>query len=97
MDQLTTLAAEPLIQLAAIDETRNIRRSYAIDRSMDLFGWQIVTWSWGRLESRLTTRSRVFSDETRAKSFVRQLLMRRATAPKRIGVAYVPVITQEYS
>ena len=91
MDQLTTLAAEPFIQLAAIDETRNIRRGYTISRTSDLFGWQIVSWAWGRLDRSGTCRTRAFPDEAAAHAFVRQLLARRRSAPARIGVAYKQV------
>lgn len=91
MDQLTALAAEPFIQLAAIDDARNIRRSYAISRSSDLFGWQVVTWAWGRLDRAGTSRTRAFPDDAAARAFVRQLLARRKSAPKRIGVAYMPI------
>ena len=90
MDQLTALAEEPFIQLAAIDDVRNIRRGYTISRSRDLLGWHVVSWAWGRLDRGATCRSRAFRDEVAATTFVRQLLMRRATAPTRIGVAYQP-------
>jgi predicted DNA-binding WGR domain protein len=91
MDQLTNLANEPFIQLAAIDSTRNIRRGYTISRTSDLFGWQVVSWAWGRLDRNGMCRTRAFPDEAAAHAFVRQLLARRKSAPTRIGVAYQPV------
>ena len=86
--RLTDLAARPQIMLSAIDEGRNIRRGYMIERTQDLFGWHVVTWAWGRLGSRPTRRVSAFSSEQAAISFARQLLARRASAPKRIGVMY---------
>jgi predicted DNA-binding WGR domain protein len=43
------LADAPHIRLVACDEARNIRRGYRIERSVDLFGFHIVDWSWGRI------------------------------------------------
>jgi predicted DNA-binding WGR domain protein len=91
MDELIALTAEPFIQLAAINEARNVRRGYAISRSSDLFGWQVVTWAWGRLDRAGTSRTRAFPDEETARAFVRQLLARRTSAFRRIGVAYLAV------
>jgi predicted DNA-binding WGR domain protein len=88
---LTSLAAEPRLVLQAIDPARNIRRGYTITRAPDLFGWHIVSWSWGRIDGRPRLRARAFRDEAEAIAFARQLLARRATAPRRIGVAYRPV------
>lgn len=86
--RLTDLAARPQIVLSAIDEGRNIRRGYLIERARDLFGWHVVTWAWGRLGSRPTRRVSAFASEQAAIGFARQLLARRASAPQRIGVAY---------
>ncbi len=85
---LTALAAEPQIMLQAVDPSRNIRRAYRISRTPDLFGWQIVSWSWGRLGCQGRQRARAFEDEADAIAFARQLLARRTSAPGRIGVAY---------
>lgn len=90
-DNLTGLATQPLILLAAVDTDRNVRRSYAISRSRDLFGWHLVTWVWGRLDGRPNHRTCAFTDEQAAISFIRRLLARRASAPRRIGVAYQPI------
>jgi predicted DNA-binding WGR domain protein len=86
--QLTDLAVQPQIMLCAIDEDRNIRRGYMIERTRDLFGWHVVSWAWGRLGSRPTRRVSAFASEQAAIAFARQLLARRGSAPKRIGVAY---------
>jgi hypothetical protein len=90
MDQLTALAERPFIQLAAIDDLRNVRRGYTISRSRDLFGWHIVSWAWGRLERQSVCRARAFPHESDAIRFVHQLLAKRRSAPARIGVAYRP-------
>jgi predicted DNA-binding WGR domain protein len=93
MDELLTDLAHqsPEIQLAAVDNSRNIRRGYTISRSRDLFGWHVVTWYWGRLGNEPRCRARAFPEETAAVAFARQLLKRRASAPKRIGLAYRPL------
>lgn len=88
---LTALAAEPQIMLQAVDPSRNIRRGYRITRTPDLFGWQIVSWGWGRLGCHGRQRVRAFAAEHEAIDFARQLLARRTSAPRRIGVAYRPV------
>jgi hypothetical protein len=93
-ERLTDLAAQPHILLAAVDAERNIRRSYVITRSQDLFGWHLVMWAWGRLNGQLTQRTSAFADEQAAISFIRQLLARRATAPGRIGVCYRSLLAQ---
>jgi predicted DNA-binding WGR domain protein len=87
-NRLTDLAARPQIMLSAIDESRNIRRGYMIERTQDLFGWHMVTWAWGRLGRRPTRRVSAFASEQAAIAFARHLLARRASAPQRIGVAY---------
>jgi predicted DNA-binding WGR domain protein len=87
-NRLTDLAARPQIMLSAIDEGRNIRRGYMIERTQDLFGWHVVTWAWGRLGRRPTRRVSAFASEQAAIAFAHQLLVRRASAPRRIGVVY---------
>ncbi len=91
-ERLTDLADQsPEILLAAVDNTRNIRRGYSICKSRDLFGWYVVTWAWGRLGQEPKCRVRAFPEEQSAIAFTRQLLQRRASAPKRIGLAYRPL------
>lgn len=88
---LAALPTNPEIKLAASDPARNINRAYTISRSFDLFGWVMVTWEWGRAGQAKQTRTRAFTCETDAVAFTRQLLVRRASAPRRIGVGYSAV------
>lgn len=88
---LTALLRKSDIELAATDPDRNINRAYRISRTQDLFGWVMVTWEWGRAGQSHQTRTRAFPAEAQAMAFTRQLLLRRATAPRRIGVAYCPI------
>ncbi len=74
--------------LQAIDLTRKIARAYSIEASHDLFGWIVVERRWGRIGGAGRGERRAFATEGAAKSYVRSLLARRATAPRRIGVAY---------
>lgn len=85
---LLCLATHPRLSLAAVHPSRNIRREYLVERQQDLFDWHQVSWSWGRIGHRPCSRVRSFDNETEAIAFVRTLLRRRSTAPKRIGVAY---------
>ena len=76
------------VHLVAWDEARNIRRGYCIERSVDLFGHHIMDWSWGRLGTAGQSRRVSFANGDEARRFVRSLLLRRDTAPKRLGIAY---------
>lgn len=89
--ELMALATQPNIALTAVDLGRNIARAYHVDRSVDLFEWHMVCWSWGRIGHRRPPKIRAFQSEAEAIGFVRQLLARRAGAPARIGVTYKPV------
>ena len=86
---LMELASEPEIDLVAIDRSRNCRRRYGIRRSADLFGYQIIDVTWGRIGSRGQARRMSVKSSEEAISAVRGLLARRETAPKRFGVPYV--------
>jgi predicted DNA-binding WGR domain protein len=77
--------------LHALDAARNVRRRYAIYRSVDLFGDVIVEREWGRINSKGQRCRQVFPDDEKADHFIRQLLARRASSVCRIGVPYVPV------
>lgn len=77
------------IRLEAIDRARNVARHYAIDASLDLFGAIVVTASWGRIGARGQSRSASFDSPAAAEHHVQQLLRRRASAKRRIGVAYL--------
>lgn len=82
------LAHTDRISLLACDEARNIRRGYAIERTVDLFGHHIVDWSWGRAGTAGQGRRLSFERSEDAVRFVRELLRRRDTAERRIGVRY---------
>jgi len=79
------------LELLAIDRARNINRRYAILRSVDLFGFHVVETCWGRDGGAASWRRFAFEDAAEADRNVRQHLLRRATAERRIGVAYRPV------
>lgn len=76
------------IRLEARDIGKNIARGYMIEISRDLFGWTIVRWGWGRVGTVGQSRQRAFAGEAEARKLLRQLLARRRSAPRRIGVAY---------
>lgn len=77
------------IHLIARDDSRNLQREYYIERSVDLFGLHVVDWAWGRIGARGLSRRRSFPTQDQAIAFVAALLARRATAPRRIGAAYL--------
>lgn len=56
--------------------------------SRDLFGASIVEFAWGRIGTKGQERAVSFDGDDEASRFASQLLRRRASAPKRIGVAY---------
>ena len=76
------------VWLEAVCGERNIARRYTIALSRDLFGASIVEFAWGRIGSRGQGRAVSFASEDEASRFASQLLRRRASAPKRIGVPY---------
>lgn len=76
------------IELAAIDAARNCRRRYRVEAGQDLFGAWLVTITFGRLGTRGRTIVHVVDDEHQARRLVTACLRVRATAPRRIGVAY---------
>ena len=79
------------VRLEARDESRNIRRGYRIERSVDLSGHHIVEWWWGRIGTAGQVRRLSFERSEHAARHVSALLRRRDTAPRRLGVAYAPV------
>ena len=79
------------VRLEARDESRNIRRGYCIERSVDLFGHHIVEWWWGRIGTAGQLRRLSFERSEHAARHVSALLARRDTALRRLGVSYVPV------
>ena len=78
------------LELIAIDETRNIHRRYAIDLSEDLFGYQILETAWVRVGGWTAAKRVSFQTRAEADHMVQYHLRRRATAERRIGVAYRP-------
>lgn len=85
MDKLTHGS---FICLEAISAERNIARRYSVALSRDLFGASIVEFAWGRIGTKGQERAVSFNCDDEASCFASQLLRRRASAPKRIGVAY---------
>ena len=79
------------IRLQAVDQARNIARDYEINAAVDLFGYWIVSLQWGSIGSKGISRSCSFSDRGAAAHFIKSALTRRASARRRIGVAYRPV------
>lgn len=67
---------------------RSVARRYTAALSRDLFSASIVEFAWGRIGTRGQGRTISFASEDQASRFARQLLRRRASAPKRIGVPY---------
>ena len=74
--------------LEAVDRSRNIARAYRIQASRDLFGHTIVNLRWGRIGRRGAGLTVSFTDEEAARRFIQRALVKRASAPRRIGVAY---------
>lgn len=74
--------------MRAVDSARNIRRWYALLVDRDLFGFLTLQVDRGRIGTRFLTRTESFEDEQLAQRRVRQLLSRRRSARKRIGVEY---------
>lgn len=86
----TAYHAEQL-ELRARDDERNLRRRYVVEISRDLFGTYIVETSWGRIGAEGRTKRETFDDAGAAEARARMHLRRRASAVRRIGVAYAPV------
>ena len=76
------------VRLEACDPARGCFRAYRIDAGTDLLGDWLVDVTYGRIGSRGRTVRYVAASEADARKIVRHCLQRRATAPKRIGVAY---------
>ncbi|QYE37203.1 WGR domain-containing protein (plasmid) [Polymorphobacter sp. PAMC 29334] len=99
---LSVIAAPPLpapyalnlgrIELVAVDHSRNVNRRYSVEASEDLFGALIVETAWGRIGGWTAGKRVSFTDRAGADRVVAGHLRRRATAARRIGVAYTPVL-----
>lgn len=83
------------VELIARDPARNIHRRYAIEASADLFGAIVVRTAWGRIGARGQEKTVSFFAIDDAQRHVRATLRRRATSPKRNGVAYEIIESSE--
>lgn len=79
------------LELLAVDHARNIARRYALEVSEDLFGFHVVETAWGRVGGWTTAKRVSFPTLAEADRLVSYHLRRRASAERRIGVAYRPV------
>jgi WGR domain-containing protein len=76
------------IALEARNPARGCLRHYRVEAGTDLFGTWVVQIGYGRIGTVGRSRSFVVRDEAQARRLTQSLLKRRATAPRRIGVAY---------
>lgn len=63
-------------------------RAYLLEAGTDLLGTWLVDVTYGRIGTRGRRIRHVVEDEVQAKKLVRESLRRRASAKRRIGVAY---------
>lgn len=75
----------------ARDQKRNIARTYRLSIGTDLFGWSIVEQEWGRIGSPGRGRRIAFANPEAAQHHIHAVVSRRASAPHRIGAAYLEV------
>ena len=75
------------IRLEARSVAHRCFRAYEIELGADLFGAWMVEMSYGRIGALGRTKVRSFSTTEEAQAQVRACLRKRATAPRRIGVA----------
>ena len=76
------------IILEARNPARRCSRQYRVEAGTDLFGVWVVEIGYGRIGTAGRSRSYVVRDEEEARHLAQSILKRRATAPRRIGVAY---------
>ena len=76
------------VTLEARNPERHCLRRYRIEAGTDLFGVWVVEIGYGRIGTAGRSRRYLVRDEEEARRLVRSILERRATAPRRIGVAY---------
>lgn len=77
------------IELFALDAARGVRRRWRVAAYRDLFGELVIETMWGRLGRGGQRLMRRFEDESDALRYVNQLLARRRSAVRRIGVPYL--------
>ena len=68
--------------------TANLARAYRIVVSEDLFGQYTVDVTFGRIGTYGTAKRYTVTEIAAVRAKLRQLLKRRLTAPRRLGVAY---------
>lgn len=76
------------IELEAIREETNNYRFYFLTISKDLFNYFVVTAIYGRIGSAGTRRMFAFPSIKEAQNKIQDILKRRRTSKKRIGVSY---------
>lgn len=74
--------------LEARDPALGRFRAYLLEAGTDLFGAWLVDVTYGRIGTRGRRIRYVVRNEGEARKLVRENLRRRATAKRRIGVAY---------
>ena len=82
------MMAEMRIELQACDPAANRRRAWRLEAGRDLLGAWTTEVQFGRIGCVGRSIRRTFAAETEVRAFVQARLRRRATAPRRIGVAY---------
>ena len=76
------------ILLEARSAVRRCWRAYEIEVGADLFGAWLVQMSYGRIGSMGRSKIRSFATAADAQAEVDRCLRKRASTPRRIGVAY---------
>lgn len=76
------------IRLEAHSPDKRCHRAYRIEAGPDLFGVWLVGMTYGRIGTKGRVKGRSFAGMAEARAQVEACLKRRATAPRRIGVAY---------
>jgi len=79
---------ERWIVMEAVDRRANVFRSWRCEMGTDLLGSVVMSVTFGRTGTAGRTITRPMADEAAARKLLRQLLARRATAERRIGVGY---------
>lgn len=76
------------IKLEARSSAHRCFRAYEIAVGADLFGIWLVEMSYGRIGTQGRTKVRSYSTPEEAQAEIDACLRKRASAPRRIGVAY---------
>lgn len=79
------------IELEAHNPERNVARWYTIAVVTDLFGMAVVETAWGRIGTVGRTRRQLVGGVDAARSLALKHMKRRASAHRRLGVAYTPL------